>query len=312
MSDSSSFGLIASIGAGVLCCCAVLMLTWEASQEDLIRRIHGLTRPAAAPHPRAAPRVRRGLIAAVARLGEALRGSAFLSARDVEELGNLVQAAGYQPRHAVPIVMGTKIVLLVISPIVAVGVGMLRDYTSATLAVMAALGATAGMLLPNWGLRYAKARYHKSLRLGLPDALDLLVICAEAGLGLESALDRVATELRGSHAAVAVEFSLLVQEMRMMPDRERALLRPGERTGIESLQRLGSSLAQSLRFGTPLREALRLLASEMRNERMIRIEEQTLRLPALLTMPLILFILPCLFIVLAGPSVIQLAGVIGR
>jgi tight adherence protein C len=312
MPEFPSFGLIASIGAGLLFCCAVLLLTYEASQDDLVRRVRGLTRPAAAPASPTGPQVRRGLIAAIARVGEVLRGSAFLSARDVEEMGNLVQAAGYQPRRAVPIMAGAKFLLLLVSPVLALGFGMVRGYAPATLVVMAVLGATVGMLLPNWGLRYAKSRYHKSLRLGLPDALDLLVICAEAGLGLESALDRVATELRGSHAAVAVEFSLLVQEMRLLPDREQALLRPGERTGIESLQRLGSSLAQSLRFGTPLREALRVLASEMRTERMIRIEEQTLRLPALLTMPLILFILPCLFIVLAGPSVIQLADVMGK
>jgi tight adherence protein C len=100
--------------------------------------------------------------------------------------------------------------------------------------------------------------------------------------------------------------------MRLLPDRQTALLRMGERTGIEALQRLGNTLAQTLRFGTPLGEALRVLASEMRTARMIRIEEQALRLPALLTLPLILFILPCLFIVLAGPSLIQFMEVMGH
>ena len=92
----------------------------------------------------------------------------------------------------------------------------------------------------------------------------------------------------------------------MLPDRSAALMRLGERTGIESFQRLSATLSQTLRYGTPLAQALRVLAGEMRQERMIRLEERAARLPALLVLPLILFILPCLFIVLIGPSAIRL------
>ncbi|WP_161600997.1 type II secretion system F family protein [Teichococcus oryzae] len=150
--------------------------------------------------------------------------------------------------------------------------------------------------------------YVAALSSGLPDALDLLVVCAESGLGLDSAVERVAREMEFSNPAIALELSLLAQELRMLPDRSAALMRLGERTGIESFQRLSATLSQTLRYGTPLAQALRVLAGEMRQERMIRLEERAARLPALLVLPLILFILPCLFIVLIGPSAIRLIG----
>jgi tight adherence protein C len=119
-------------------------------------------------------------------------------------------------------------------------------------------------------------------------------------------VERVSREMEFSNPAIAVELSLLSQELRMLPDRRDALMRLGERTGVESFQRLAATLSQTLRYGTPLAQALRVLAAEMRQERMTWMEERAARLPALLVLPLILFILPCLFIVLIGPSAIRI------
>ena len=152
--------------------------------------------------------------------------------------------------------------------------------------------------------------FHDRLRRGLPDALDLLlVVAAEAGLGLETAIERVAREMERSNRAIAIGMNTLVQDMRMQTDRCIAFERLGERTGIEGFKRLGSTLSQTLRFGTPLAQALRVLATGMRQERMLRIEEKAIRLPALLVGPLILFILPALFIALIGPSVIEMGKI---
>jgi tight adherence protein C len=174
------------------------------------------------------------------------------------------------------------------------------------LLMVVAMALVLGVLGPNWVLRFMRGPYLKTLRKGLPDALDLMVVCGEAGLGLESAVNRVAHELEHSNPAVAREFATLSHELRMLPDRRDALARMGERTGLEGYRRLGATLSQALRYGTPLTQALRVLAAEMRQERMVAMEEKAARLPALLVMPLILFIMPSLFIVLVGPSALQL------
>ena len=118
--------------------------------------------------------------------------------------------------------------------------------------------------------------------------------------------------MKQSNRPVGVEFSLLTHEMRVFPDRKVALANLAERTGQPALKRLAGTLAQTLKYGTPLSQGLRTLAAEMRNERMIQFEERAGKLPALLVVPMIVFILPCLFIVLMGQPVSQLLGTLGE
>ena len=164
----------------------------------------------------------------------------------------------------------------------------------------------AGVLGPNWVLRFMRRPYVASLRKGLPDALDLMVVCGEAGLGLESAVNRVAHEVARSNPAVAREFATLSQELRMLPDRREAW--PAWASGPAWTATAGWAppWRRRLRYGTPLTQALRVLAAEMRQERTLAMEEKAARLPALLVLPLILFIMPSLFIVLIGPAILQL------
>ena len=165
------------------------------------------------------------------------------------------------------------------------------------------------MMLPNWVMGLIRRPYQAALRRGIPDALDLMVVCAEAGLGLELAVERVAQEMKQSNRPVGVEFSLLMHEMRIYPDRRIALTNLAERTGQNALKRLAATVMQTLKYGTPLSQGLRTLAAEMRNERMIQFEERAGKLPALLVMPMMLFILPCLFIIIMGKPASQLMGV---
>jgi tight adherence protein C len=139
----------------------------------------------------------------------------------------------------------------------------------------------------------------------MPDALDLLVICAEAGLSLEQAIEQIGIDLRPSNRDVAEEFAATASEMRVMADRREALENLAERTGLASLRSMIATLNQSIKFGTPLADALRVLAAEMRQTRMVRFEERAARLPVLLTIPMMVFILPTLFMVTAGPTVLQ-------
>ena len=131
------------------------------------------------------------------------------------------------------------------------------------------------MMAPNWVLAFLRRRYGQGAATrGLPDAMDMLVVCAEAGLGLDSAVERVAREMAGSNQAVSSEFALLAHELRVMPDRRQALDRLGERALVELLKRLAATLGQTFRFGTPLAQALRVLAAEARQERVLPPGEQ--------------------------------------
>ena len=142
----------------------------------------------------------------------------------------------------------------------------------------------------------------KKIRKGLPDALDLLVICAEAGLTIDASFNRVAKELGRAYPELGDEFSLTAIEMSFLTERRQAFENLAYRVDLDSVKGVVTTMIQTERYGTPLASALRVLSAEFRNERMMRAEEKAARLPAIMTVPLILFILPVLFIVILGPA----------
>jgi tight adherence protein C len=305
MSATLILVLAAGGGAALLVLTAAVLLAREATQRDLSERIRHV---ASDGTPRGLDSVRHAgnaLFAAIRQIGTALQATSLFSPTDIAALERSVAAAGFDPKRAVPIVMGSKVLLMLGGPALAFIGLTLAGCTSITRLLVTVLVAALGMFGPNWILQRFRQSRIAALRRGLPDALDLMVVCAEAGLGLESVVDRVASELRASSPAVAMEFNQLGQDMRLSSDRRAALARMGERTELASFQQLAGTLGQTLQYGTPLGQALRVLAVEMRNERLMRLEEKAARLPVLLTIPLTLFIFPCLFIVVAGPVVIR-------
>ena len=142
----------------------------------------------------------------------------------------------------------------------------------------------------------------KEIRKGLPDALDLLVICAEAGLTIDAAFNRVAKELGRAYPELGDEFALTAIEMSFLTERRQAFENLAYRVNLDSVKGVVTTMIQTERYGTPLASALRVLSAEFRNERMMRAEEKAARLPAIMTIPLICFILPVLFIVILGPA----------
>ena len=301
--------LLLAGGALGLVAAAAALLAQGAEERDLGNRLRAVLRPAAPAPARRVPGA--GALRPLLHLGEFLRDRAVISAKEVAAFQRTMAAAGFDPRRAVPVFIGAMAVLLVAAPLLAVALALGLSLDRLDGAKLLAAALVLAVLGPNWVVRALRGPFQERLRQGLPDALDLLVVAAEAGLGLETALDRVAREMEASNPPIAMELRLLVQEMRMMPDRRAALERMVERSELEGLKRLGSTLSQTLRYGTPLAQALRALASDMRQERMLRIEEKAIRLPALLIGPLILFILPALFIALIGPSVIELGKSFG-
>jgi tight adherence protein C len=141
-----------------------------------------------------------------------------------------------------------------------------------------------------------------AIRKGLPDALDLLVICAEAGLTVDTSFNRVAKELGRGYPELGDEFALTAIELGFLTERRMAFENLAYRVNLDSIKGVVTTMIQTEKYGTPLASALRVLSAEFRNERMMRAEEKAARLPAIMTIPLILFILPVLFIVILGPA----------
>src|SRR3546814_508062 len=141
-----------------------------------------------------------------------------------------------------------------------------------------------------------------AIRKGLPDALDLLVICAEAGLTVDAAFNRVAKELGKAYPELGDEFALTAIELSFLTERRQAFENLANRVKLDALKGVVTTMIQTEKYGTPLASALRVLSAEFRNERMMRAEEKAARLPAIMTVPLILFILPVLFVVILGPA----------
>ena len=152
-----------------------------------------------------------------------------------------------------------------------------------------------------WLKNKVNKRSH-GIRKGLPDALDLLVICAEAGLTVDAAFNRVAKELGKAYPELGDEFGLTAIELGFLNERRQAFENFAMRVDLEAVRGVVTTMIQTEKYGTPLASALRVLSAEFRNERMMRAEEKAARLPAIMTIPLILFILPTLFIVILGPA----------
>jgi len=176
----------------------------------------------------------------------------------------------------------------------------------------------AGVLIlaykgPDIWLKNAVGKRTSAIRKGLPDALDLLVICAEAGLTVDAAFGRVAKELGRAFPELSDEFALTSIELSFLSERKLAFDNLAYRVDLEAMKGVTTTMVQTERYGTPLASALRVLSAEFRNERMMRAEEKAARLPAIMTVPLILFILPVLFIVILGPAACAISdNLIGR
>jgi tight adherence protein C len=165
----------------------------------------------------------------------------------------------------------------------------------------------AGLLVtsykaPDLWLKNKVTKRSHAIRKGLPDALDLLVICAEAGLTVDAAFGRVSRELGKAYPELGDEFGLTAIELGFLNERRQAFENLADRVDLEAVRGVVTTMIQTEKYGTPLASALRVLSAEFRHARMMRAEEKAARLPAIMTVPLILFILPTLFVVILGPA----------
>ena len=178
-----------------------------------------------------------------------------------------------------------------------------------TLAFALLSAAFVGVILPNYVLDKIKENRIKKLRNGFPDALDLLVVCVEAGLGLGAAIDRVARDLEVSHTELAEELTLVNVEMRAGVERPMALKNLADRSGLADIRGLVGLLVQTMRFGTSIADALRVYSEEFRDKRMQKAEEQAAKIGTKLIFPLVTCLFPAFFIVAVGPAVLRMIDV---
>jgi tight adherence protein C len=245
------------------------------------------------------------LLRIVSKLGMFIARSGILSGKTLGEMTATLEAAGFRGGRGLGLFIGSKLLLLILVPVVVVTVT--RNYGHATMWLMLKIGggALCGLLAPETIANKIRTKHLNKVDAGVPDALDMLVICADAGLALEAGLARVSQELTGLNSALAMELTQTSRELQIGSDMRRAMEALGDRTGLVTLKRLSTTLAQSLQYGTPLTQALRTLSAELRQEALIKFEEKAGKLPTLMTIPMILFILPCVFLIVAGPAMIN-------
>ncbi len=233
-----------------------------------------------------------------------MRYRSFYSAEDLEQLRAIVQLSGFNPHRTVPIWIGVKIVSMALFPIGALFVAGFLGKPPVDLLIFTLMGLMIGIMGPRLILSVLKRRFAAAVRRGTPDAIDLLVVCSEAGMGLESALERVAEEMNRSNPAMAQVLHGLLDDLRVLPNRRDAFDNLGARS--EGLRRFGAMVSQSLQYGTPLSQALRAVAEELRRESLIKLEERAHQLGAKLILPMVLFMLPAMFIILGASSFLHL------
>ena len=199
-------------------------------------------------------------------------------------------------RLVLPIVFGGLMVYLVY------GTDSFSDWTPIKRYGLVAMTFILSYKAPDLFLNNKIKKRSDAIRKGLPDALDLLVICAEAGLTVDAAFHRVARELGKAYPELGDEFTLTAIELGFLSERRAAFENLAMRVKLDAVKGVVTTMVQTEKYGTPLASALRVLSAEFRNERMMRAEEKAARLPAIMTIPLILFILPTLFVVILGPA----------
>jgi tight adherence protein C len=249
-------------------------------------------------------RKRRASVGLLKRLLDRMQ---MLRGDEARKTTDQLAQAGWRSRDALVIYLGLRLALPFLGAIAAMFV--LVAFMPQATGMNKLLGVLAAGIIfafvPVYGLKQAIKGRQTRLRRQLPDGLDLLVICAEAGLSLDAALSRVARELGLSCPDLSDELGLTSVELGFLPNRRQALMNLVKRTDLPAIRGVVNTLVQTERYGTPLAHSLRVLSAEFREERMMKAEEKAARLPAILTVPMILFILPTLFIVLIGPAIIQ-------
>ncbi len=232
-----------------------------------------------------------------------------LTSKNEKEVSNLkarLSHAGFRNPSAAQVFLGIKTIILVIGLVFGGGLAVFQlGLTTSALMRVVIYGGLA-FYLPEIGLWYLGSKRKESIFLGLPDALDLMVVCVEAGLGLDQAMRKVSEEMKKSYRVISEEFGLCNLQMQMGRSRKEVLQDLGARSGVDDLRALAAILIQADKFGSSIAQALRVQSEAMRTRRKQIAEEKAAKTAVQLIFPLVLFIFPGIFVVLVGPAAIQM------
>ena len=247
-------------------------------------------------------------------LKEVVENLKLLEVFDANEARKKLMMAGFRGQRPVFVFMAARIGMPFVAAI-AVGVyvyvleGVELDSFGRLCAVL--VGFFSGFYLPNLWVNNAIGKRQQLIQLAWPDALDLLLICVEAGMSIEVALQKVGQEVGSGAPELAEELGLTVAELSYLQERKQAYVNLADRTGLDGVKGVTTALIQSEKYGTPLGQSLRVMAQENREHRMQEAERKAAALPPKLTVPMIGFFLPVLFAVILGPAIMGVMGVDG-
>lgn len=244
----------------------------------------------------------RDMIDWFSAVGTRYRG--LFAEENLDQLRAVLQSAGFNHHRTLPIWIGVKIVSMVMVPILAFFAAQLSDRAPTDVLIFTMVGVVIGIMGPRLILFVLKRRFEAAIRLGTPDTIDLLVVCSEAGMGLETGLGRVAEEMGEANPAITWVLRGLLDDLRLLPNRAEAFEKLASTS--EGLRRFGTMMSQSLQYGTPLSQVLRTISADLRQERITKLEERAHKLGAKLTIPMVLFLLPAMFIIMGASPFLNL------
>ena len=233
-----------------------------------------------------------------------MRYRRFYAEENIEQLRTVLQSAGFNHYRVLPIWLGVKTVSMFLFPFVAFFFAQLSGWPPTNVLIFTLFGVVIGIMGPRLILLVLRRRSDAAIRLGTPDTIDLLVVCSEAGMGLESALQRVAEEMNETNPVMARVLHGLLDDLRILPNRADAFEKLASTS--DGLRRFGTMVGQSLQYGTPLGQALRSIALDLRRERITNLEERAHKLGAKLIVPMVLFLLPAMFVILGASPFLHL------
>ena len=245
------------------------------------------------------------------RLAQPLNKLLPPSATEAKKLQKKLMHAGFRSAESPIIYRAIQLASMAGFPLVVAGVCALTGRALNDAVIYIIVAFVAGFFLPRYMLNRIISKRQRLIRWGLADALDLMVVSVEAGLGLNAAMVKVANELKDVHTPVAIEFELANLEIRVGRDRDEALRNLAERTGVDDLRSLVAMLIQTDKFGTSIAKGLRVFSDSLRTKRRQRAEQAAQKAAVKLLFPLACFLFPTLFIAILGPAFLNLIDVMG-
>jgi len=282
-----------------------LVLGSRATMNVIKRRAEGQVGVAASGNESIGLSFKDKVQSLLTRLGEANKPS---NESEVSAIRETLVTAGYRHARAPILFMGAKLLSGILALVLSILLPLkLLGFPTVTAQLVIYIGAaSAGYFLPMLWLRYAINQRKEKLQDAFPDALDLMVVCVEAGLGLDAAISRVSSEIHFAHKELAEELNLVSLELRTGLSRAEALKNLSRRIDLEEVSSLVALLVQTDKFGTSIGQSLRVHSDAMRINRQLRAEELAAKLPVKMLFPLVFFIFPSLFVVVIGPGAVKI------